>query len=89
MEGKERAADIGTAERQVLRPQAARRMGRMSAEKRADFDGRVKAAVERIVYSVKSKYGRRQEKLDEAGVFHPDANAHRCACMLKFTVEIH
>lgn len=52
-------------------------MGRMSAEKRANFDGRVKAVVERIVYSVKSKYGRRQEKLDETGVFHPDANAHR------------
>lgn len=77
MKNKERAADIGAVERRILQPRVARKMDRMSAEKRAEFEGRVEAAVERIVYAVKRRYVRRQEKLDEAGVFHPEANAHR------------
>lgn len=79
MKSKERAADIGTAERRVLQPQVARRMARMTAEKRVDFDGRVQEAVERIVYGAKRRYTRRQESLDQTGIFHPEANAHRYA----------
>lgn len=77
MKSKERAADIGTAERRVLQPQIARRMARMTAEKRAAFEGRVQEAVERIVYGAKRRYTRRQESLDQTGIFHPEANAHR------------
>lgn len=77
MKNKERAADIGAAERCILQPQIARRMTRMSAEKRADFERRVQQAVEKIVYSAKRRFVRRQVQLDEAGIFHPEANAHR------------
>lgn len=77
MKSKERAADIGAAERRVLQPQVARRMARMTAEKKAAFEGRVHEAVERIVYGAKRRYTRRQESLDQTGIFHPEANAHR------------
>lgn len=79
MKSKERATDIGKAERCVLQPQLARKMARMSTAKRTDFEKQVEQAVEQIVYSAKRRYVRRQEKLDEAGVFHPEANAHRSA----------
>lgn len=49
----------------------------MTAEKRAAFEGRVQEAVERIVYGAKRRYTRRQESLDQTGIFHPEANAHR------------
>lgn len=78
MKNKERAADIGKAERRVLQPQVARRMARMNAAKKAEFEKQVQQEVERFVYAAKRRYARRQEKLDEAGVFHPEANAHRC-----------
>lgn len=77
MRNKERAADIGRAERRVLQPEMARRMDRMNAVKRAEFEKQVQQAVERIVYAAKRRYVRRQEKLDDAGIFHPQANAHR------------
>lgn len=79
MKSKERAADIGAAERRVLQPQVARKMARMTTEKKAAFEGRVKEAVERIVYGAKRRYTRRQELLDQTGIFHPEANAHRYA----------
>lgn len=78
MKHKERAADIGKAERRVLQPQVARRMARMNATNKAKFEKQVQQEVERVVYAAKRRYVRRQEKLDEAGVFHPEANAHRC-----------
>lgn len=78
MKTKERATDIGTAERRVLQPQVARKMARMNATKKADFEKQVQQEVERVVIAAKRRYIRRQEKLDEAGVFHPEANAHRC-----------
>lgn len=78
MKIKERATDIGTAERRVLQPQVARKMARMNATKKADFEKQVQQEVERVVIAAKRRYIRRQEKLDEAGVFHPEANAHRC-----------
>lgn len=78
MKSKERETDIGNAERRVLQPQVARKMARMNATKKADFEKRVHQEVERVVYAAKRRYVRRQEKLDEAGVFHPEANAHRC-----------
>lgn len=78
MKNKERAADIGKAERRVLQPQVARKMARMNATKKADFEKKVHQEVERVVYAAKRRYVRRQENLDEAGVFHPEANAHRC-----------
>ncbi|CAM9282411.1 unnamed protein product [Ectocarpus sp. 4 AP-2014] len=77
MRSKERAADIGKAERRVLQPEMARRMDRMNAVKRAEFEEQVQQAVEKIVYAAKRRYVRRQEKLDDAGIFHPQANAHR------------
>lgn len=77
MQNKERATDIGTAERRVLQPQVARKMARMNATKKADFEKQVHQEVERVVIAAKRRYVRRQEKLDEAGVFHPEANAHR------------
>lgn len=77
MRSKERAADIGKAERRVLQPEMARRMDRMNAVKRAEFEKQVQQAVEEIVYAAKRRYVRRQEKLDDAGIFHPQANAHR------------
>ncbi|CAM9365008.1 unnamed protein product [Ectocarpus fasciculatus] len=77
MRSKERAADIGKAERRVLQPEMARRMDRMNAVKRAEFEKQVQQAVENIVYAAKRRYVRRQEKLDNAGIFHPQANAHR------------
>ncbi|CAM9766919.1 unnamed protein product, partial [Hapterophycus canaliculatus] len=77
MKSKERATDIGKAERCILQPQLARKMARMSAAKRTEFEKHVEQAVEQIVYGAKRRYVRRQEKLDEAGVFHPEANAHR------------
>lgn len=78
MKSKERAADIGKAERRVLQPQVARKMSRMNAANKAKFEKQVQEEVEKIVYAAKRRYVRRQEKLDEAGVFHPEANAHRC-----------
>lgn len=78
MKNKERAADIGKAERRVLQPQVARKMARMNVTKKADFEKKVQQEVERVVYAAKRRYVRRQEKLDQAGVFHPEANAHRC-----------
>lgn len=78
MKNKERATDIGTAERRVLQPQVARKMARMNATKKAEFEKGVHQEVERVVYAAKRRYVRRQEKLDEVGVFHPEANAHRC-----------
>lgn len=78
MKNKERATDIGTAERRVLQPQIARKMARMTGAKKADFEKQVHQEVERVVLAAKRRYIRRQEKLDEAGVFHPEANAHRC-----------
>lgn len=77
MKNKERAADIGTAERRILQPQVARRMAQMNAAKKAEFDKQVQQEVERVVYAAKRRFVRRQAKLDEAGVFHPEANAHR------------
>ncbi len=77
MKNKERAADIGTAERRVLQPQVARRMARMNAAKKAEFEKQVQQEVESVVYAAKRRFVRRQAKLDEAGVFHPEANAHR------------
>ncbi|CAM9242850.1 unnamed protein product [Scytosiphon promiscuus] len=76
MKSKERATDIGKAERCILRPHLARKMARMSTAKRTDFEKQVEQTVEQIVYAAKRRYVRRQEKLDEAGVFHPEANAH-------------
>lgn len=78
MKNKERATDIGKAERYVLQPHVARKMGRMNATKKADFEKQVHQEVERVVIAAKRRYVRRQEKLDEAGIFHPEANAHRC-----------
>ncbi|CAB1108641.1 unnamed protein product [Ectocarpus sp. CCAP 1310/34] len=77
MRSKERAADIGKAERRVLQPEMAHRMDRMNAVKRAEFEKQVQQVVENIVYTAKRRYVRRQEKLDDAGIFHPEANAHR------------
>lgn len=77
MKNKEREADIGTAERHVLQPQVARKMARMNATKKVDFEKKVHQEVERVVIDAKRRYVRRQVKLDEAGVFHPEANAHR------------
>lgn len=77
MKSKERAADIGKAERRVLQPQVARKMARMNATNKAKFEKQVQEEVERVVYAAKRHYVRRQEKLDEAGIFHPEANAHR------------
>lgn len=78
MKNKERATDIGAAERRVLQPQVARKMARMNAAKKANFEKQVQQEVEGVVIAAKRRYVRRQEKLDEAGVFHPEANAHRC-----------
>lgn len=77
MKSKEGATDLGKAERCILQPQLARKMARMSTAKRTDFEKQVELAVEQIVYAAKRRYVRRQEMLDEAGVFHPEANAHR------------
>lgn len=77
MKNKERAADIGSAERRILQPRVARDMDRMNPERRAEFEGRVQMTIERMVYAAKRRYIRRQEKLDEAGIFHPEANAQR------------
>ena len=77
MKNKERATDIGAAERRVLQPQVARKMARMNAAKKVDFEKQVYQEVERVVIAAKRRYVRRQEKLDAAGVFHPEANAHR------------
>lgn len=84
MKSKERAADIGKAERRVLQPQVARRMARMNATNKVRFERQVQQEVESIVYEAKRRYVRRQKKLDEAGVFHPEANAHRCAQVCVF-----
>lgn len=75
---KSREADIGTKERRILQPRVARAMDRMDVEKRAEFAGRVESAIEGMVYASKRRFVRLQEKLDETGIFHPDANAHRC-----------
>eukprot|EP00752_Nemacystus_decipiens_P004018 g3681.t1 len=77
MKNKERATDIGTVERRVLQPQVARKMARMNATKKAEFEKQVQHEVERVVIAAKRRYIRRQAKLDDAGVFHPEANAHR------------
>lgn len=77
MKNKEGATDIGKAQRRVLQPQVASRMAQMSAARRAEFEGRVQATVENIVNAAKRRYLRRQKLLDETGVFHPEANAHR------------
>lgn len=77
MQNKERAADIGRAQRRVLKPHVAREMARMSAEKREHFEKRVYEAVEEIVYAAKRRFIRLQELLDATGIFHPEANAHR------------
>lgn len=77
MRSKERATDIGTAERRILQPRLARKIDQMTAEQKAEFYGRVEEEIEGIVYTAKHQYVRRQRELDEAGVFHPEANAHR------------
>ena len=77
MKTKERAADVGTAERRILRPNQAMKMALMSSDRRADFERRVQEAVGQITYATKRRYERRQERLDKAGIFHPEANAHR------------
>jgi len=77
MKSKERAAEISAAERRILRPKLARKMARMTCAQKAILARRVKEAVEELVYATKRRYGRRQEQLDRAGIFHPEANAQR------------
>lgn len=77
LKSKERAADIGAAKRCILRPKLARKMARMTSAQKAILARRVKEAVEELVYATKQRYERRQEELDTAGIFHPEANAQR------------
>lgn len=79
MKNKERARDIGAAERRILQPRMARKMDSMSADDRLEFDRRVEASIEGLVKTARRHYTKRQQKLDETGVFHPEVNAHRWA----------